>query len=145
MTFHTIEVPVPDDDARKILGDKATVVVGESKDSIYWGFGTDCLATLKSAIDGSASKKSEPAKPAQLIIAVTPIVQFMASVEDNPIIRMAATEAAKLTGKDHINMTATMIKNGQTVRFEVESGVIELLGKVAAAAAGGLGGGGAEF
>ncbi|MCG8585589.1 MAG: hypothetical protein MI757_12840, partial [Pirellulales bacterium] len=141
VSFHTISVDVPDDDARKVLGDKVDVVIGEGKTAIYMGFGTDCLATLKSTIDASAAKAGTIVKPVQMSIAIAPIVQFVASVEPNPILTMAADEAAKLGGKDHINVTANMIENGQTVRLEVESGVIQLIGKMAGAAAGGAGAG----
>jgi hypothetical protein len=141
VSFHTISVDVPDDDARKVLGDKVDIVIGEGKKAIYLGFGTDCLATLKSTIDGSASKAGAAVKPMQMTIAVAPIIQFIASVQDDPMLEMIAAEAAKISGKDHINVTVTTIKNGQTARVEIESGVIELIGKAAGAASGG----GAEF
>ena len=69
------------------------------------------------------------------------------TAESAELKQLRADEAAKLGGKDHITVVAKIIKNGQSVRIEVENGVIQLIGKVAAAAAGGAGGPppGAEF
>ncbi|MGC3972158.1 MAG: hypothetical protein QM775_33905 [Pirellulales bacterium] len=54
--------------------------------------------------------------------------------DEQPLVAAMAEEMAKST-KDHINLTAELIKNGERVRFEIEEGIISSIGKVGMQAA----------
>ena len=61
INFHTLTVPVPEDDpeARQMLGEKVDVAVGIGPDAVYVAIGKDNLDAVNQAIDAS---KAEPGK-----------------------------------------------------------------------------------
>ena len=79
--------------------------------------------------------------PAQLALAVGPIVKFAASIdEENPALLMASFLVAQAKDKDHVRIVVRPIKNGISYRIELEEGLIRIIGQ-ASKFAQGLGGG----
>lgn len=126
--FHTMSVPVPDDDdAREILGENMKLAIGIGKAEVYLGIGEDCVRRLQTAIDRSSSQASSA--PFQMLIALGPIMQFMANVNDNPMVTAMAAELQKAgEGDDHILTTGKPIENGAMYRLQINEGVIRALG-----------------
>lgn len=131
--FHSLTLPVPEDEeeARKILGDQMIVTVGTGEKSVYLGFGDKSHDLLKQVIDKSAQDTQEKTLPMELRIALTPIMAFAASIEDDPIIAGLAEVLKNGDGKDHVAITATPMKLGATYRLEIEAGVLQLIGQAA--------------
>ena len=140
ISFHSITVPVPDDEARRFLGDNVEVVVAIGDSSFFVAFGKDCQSLVKQVIDGSASKASDTVPPVQLNVALGPIMKFASTVDNNPMISTLSGLLAKSPGKDRIQMTAESTENGRGVRYRflVDEGIIKLLGAGAAVRGGGL-------
>ena len=136
VTFHTMTVPVPEEeDARKVLGDTLTIAIGVSADSTYIGFGKNCVAQLKAIINSQAKQK--PVSPFQLTLALTPVMEFVSSIDDNPLIG-SVTDALKESGdKDHFKIQGIPIKNGFTYRLEMEEGILSAIGEAVKMANGG--------
>lgn len=136
VSFHTMSVPVPEEEeARKVLGPKLEMAVGTSKDSAYIGFGTDCVAKLKSVIAAQPRQASVP--PFQMTISATPIMEFAAAMEENPLMA-SVTEALKESGnKDHVKLHGIPMKNGFTYRIELEEGILRGIGEAVKMANGG--------
>jgi hypothetical protein len=132
--LHTFSVPVPDDEeqAQEVFGKELSVVVGTGKQSAYVAFGKESMNLLKRVIDNSAGTQKEVV-PFELNVALTPIMQFAASVEDDPIVKMLADTMQKAAGKDHIRITQNTIERGTTVRLDIEEGVLQLIGAAAKA------------
>lgn len=136
VAFHTMVVPVPEDEeARKVLGDTITMAVGTSADSAYVGFGKDCVAELKSIIESQPKQKKVP--PFQLTVALTPIMDFVASIEDNPLVGSVADALHDAGDKDHVNLRGIPIENGFVYRIEVEEGILRGVGEAIKMANGG--------
>jgi hypothetical protein len=134
--LHKFTVPISDsdEDARKILGDKLDVVVGTGPHCLYFAFGESSDQLLKKVAEASAAAGSQSLPPARLHVAVRPLVAFLASLEskDDKLKKMAeAMEAA--SGGDTISLGVSPLENGLGCRLVIEEGVLEMLGKSAAA------------
>lgn len=128
--FHTMAIPVPDEEAARFLGKKFDLVFGFDDTSVYVSAGRDAIENLKTAIDASKSAGEKDVAPVELSIAAGPIVDFAASMQpDNQIAGMLADEVAKFKGKDHYRIVLRPIDNGIRYRVEVEHGIINLAGK----------------
>jgi hypothetical protein len=136
--LHTFSVPIPDDEeqAQKVFGDALEVVVGTGAKSAYIAFGEESIDLLKEIIDDSASAAKEEVTPMELIISLAPILEFTASIEDDPIVKMLAETIKKAAGKDHIRLSQRNIERGVAARLEVEEGVLQLIGAAAKARSG---------
>jgi hypothetical protein len=128
--FHTMSVPLPDDEAKRVFGEKLDVVLGFGSDSIYVGVGRDALKTVKDSMDKSKAAGETEVAAVDFKIAAGPIINMVASMQgDNPIAGMLADEVAKFKGKDHVRAYVRPIPNGFSSRLEVEQGIINLTGK----------------
>lgn len=131
VTFHTAKIPlqVADPTAREILGDPLELVIGTGKTSAYVAFGKDSTQLLKSVLAASASGSGKALPPSQLRVSLTPILTFVAAAaESKPEIQAALDAVKQHAGNDTISITATPMKNGATVRLEVQEGVLKAIG-----------------
>lgn len=145
ITFHTMQVPIGDDDddeqAKKLLGPTADFSIGVGKESVYFGFGRDNLGRTKEIIDSSLAQPNKSMPIAEWMVSLGPIMEVVAEFSDSDdpqqkkilqtIVQMLRNESQ---GKDHVTAVATPIKNGLRYRIIIEEGVLRALGKAAAAA-----------
>ena len=124
ITFHQFVFQVPDDEEemRDALGDQAVVVVGIGNKAVYLGAGSNPVATLKKAIDGSRPVEDLM----QYNVYVTPILKFVAGMEGDPSVE-AMANALEESGSDRIRMTSNLIENGGIMRFEMQDGILGLI------------------
>lgn len=140
ITFHTAKVPVPDAEAREIVGDEVDVVVGIGETSGYLAVGNNAADLLRKVIDDSAASAGNKVPPGQLNVALQPILAFAAAVDDNPMTSLMLAEVEKLEGRDHISIRSIPIPNGAVSRIEIEEGVLRAIGAAAKAGmSGGIG------
>jgi hypothetical protein len=138
VNFHTLEVPVPDEEARQVLGDNLNIVLGTGAKSAYLAFGASAESTLKTVIDTSAAQAGQKGSPMEIKIALQPIIEFMAATDENPINDALVQAIKEANGKDKVLIEAKAIENGIHYSFKVEEGVLKLIG---AGVTSGLGGG----
>lgn len=137
VAFHTMTVPVPEEEeARKVLGDTMEMAVGTSDDSVYVGFGKGCIGKLKSII--SSQPKQKKVAPFQMTFSLTPIMEFAAEMDDNPMLGSVLESLKEADGKDHLKIYGIPVKNGFTYRLELEEGIIGAIGAGAAIAGSGF-------
>jgi len=135
--FHLFSVKVPEEDAKRLFGDTLDVYIGTGKDSAYVAAGKGALDLLKGAIDRSAMAPAKATLPFQLTIALSPIVECIATQHPNPQIDAFSKALAANKGKDRILVTEKPISSGATVRFLVEEGVLQAAGEMGQARMGG--------
>lgn len=128
VSFHTMEIPIPDPDARRIFGNDLLVVIGTGEDSVYFAFGPDSIDVLEDVIDGSIENANEEVLPFQLNVAIAPIMDFAASVGEDANLIMVAGLLEGIRGRDHVSLALHPIEDGVTYRLEVEEGIIEAIG-----------------
>lgn len=139
--FHSLKLPVDDEEAQKVFGEKLDVVVGVGDEAVYVAFGSKAEATLKKVIDVSAKDAAKPVLPGQATISVGPILKFANSVEPNPITESLIEVAEKVKGNDRFLINVSSIPNGEKIRIQLEEGVLQIIGAGAKAAQGAQGGG----
>jgi hypothetical protein len=142
--FHQITVKLPEeagDDAKKIFGDSVDVYFGTGPTSVYIAAGKGSLDLTKSVIDRSAAEPNKAVQPMQMSIALTPIADFVGSINEQNAEHAEAFKKvlAEAPGKDHVTVNAKIISNGMSYRIKLEEGVLKAIGATAAMA--GEGGG----
>jgi hypothetical protein len=142
VSFHKLTVPIPDDDrdTRKVLGEQMDVIIGTGENCLYLALGTDSDQLLQTVIDRSAERPAQAVPPAQLRIAVKPLIRFLASVDDDEKLLGLADALDQVTGGDELLMVVKPVANGVQYRLEVQEGVLQVLGKASAAQDEGAGG-----
>jgi hypothetical protein len=132
VTFHTASIPLPreaDANTRKVLGDPMDVVIGTGETSVYLAFGKNARATLIEVLDASAEQAETTLPPSQLWVALTPIMEFAASIDDNPVIRTLLMTLKATEGNDRIALSVLPTQRGVSVRIALDSGVITVIGE----------------
>lgn len=129
--LHTTNVPLKDQkaEAREVLGDPLEVVIGVGEESVYLAFGKDSTDLLKSILDKSIEDAQKTFTPLEVNVALTPIMEFASSIEENPGVEMALETLKEAGGKDNITLTVMPTTRGVTLRFAVEEGVISAAGQ----------------
>lgn len=133
--FHTFSVPIPSEEkqAQDVFGESLDVVVGTGKQSAFLAFGDESVDLLKKVIDASATASQKEVLPFQLNIALAPIMEFAASLDEDEMLKLLASTIKKSEGKDHIRVTQKSVDRGTSVRLEIEEGVLQLIGTAAKA------------
>jgi hypothetical protein len=130
--FHTFSVPIDDeedDSARRALGDTLPVVIGTGQESLYLAFGANCTDLLKRVLDASAEKGTTPVPPLDFRVATKPLLDFLASVDDDPKLSQLAETLEQASDTDEVSITITPTTNGFTCRIEIEEAVLKMLGR----------------
>ena len=133
--MHLFSGSIPEEEARMVLGEKTTLVVGIGKDKIYGGFGASPIDKVKAMIDGKKPTKAE--LPSQINIKLSPILRLVGKVTDQAMLEDMA-EQLDDEGNQMIRIYSEYIENGTMSRVEVQEGILSLIGTAGA----GLGGGG---
>lgn len=135
VTFHTFALPIDEDDdtedLEKFFGtDEPTAALGFGKEVVVLSIGEDPVAAAAEVLSKKGGGAKLPMMQAQLKFG--PIMKVAAdqSGDEQPLLPLAA-ELLKGEKKDHINLTASFIKNGERVRLEIEEGLIAAFGKLA--------------
>lgn len=139
VTLHEVVIEVPDEEeeVREVFGDQITLIVGIGKKEVYVAGGSNPVATLKKAMDGTEMAKDLM----QYNLYLTPILKFAANTNGDPSLEKMAA-ALESAGNDRMSMTANLIENGVTVRMEMQDGILGLIKVGVESAMGGMGGGG---
>ena len=127
VTFHTVDVAIPDDEeeAQKVFGDSVTAIIGIGKETAYLAFGKDPLTTLTSSIEKSKTAE-QPKELNQYNLYLSPILRFASGVTSEPaLVEMA--ETLEESGKDRISMFSNVIENGIDSRAEMQDGILALI------------------
>ena len=124
ITLHSVIIQVPDEEEemRDALGDQVTVIVGIGNKAVYLAAGSEPVATLKKAVDGT----SEVSDVMQFNLYITPILEFAAQMEGDPSVE-AMAEALASSGGDRIRGTYNLIENGGVMHFEMQDGILGLI------------------
>ena len=135
VNFHTLAVPVPEDEAeaRKMFGEKVDVAIGIGSEAVYVAVGQDNLGAMNRAIDASKAEPNKAVPPFELSASLGQIMEFAAAnanEEQRPMLQAIANMLEHdAQGRDHVRMSGALIENGLKYRFEAEEGVLRAIGK----------------
>jgi hypothetical protein len=129
ISFHTIDVPVPDPQAQQLVGDTMQIAVGTGGKSAYFAVGRDAVASTKAIIDASKANTGKQVPPFELTASLSKILGTVAKVDPNPVVtRVAEMLESEAEGRDHIKIVEHIVDNGVKVRIELEEGVLRAIG-----------------
>lgn len=128
--FHEVIVPVPgsEEELQNLMGESAKIYIGFGSDVIYVAAGSDPMENLKSSMKASSSDERIPM---QYNLFLAPLLKKIAAIQGEDMVGQMAEKLAN-NGRDRIRFTANAIPNGLDMRFEVEDGLLELIGMAAA-------------
>ena len=137
VTFHTVAIPLPgsQEPAQKLLGDTLQLIIGTGAKSAYLAAGKEPETLLKQVIDKSKADADTKLPPAEFMVALTPIVETVAAILDNPQVKGVLDILKQAEGKDRILIRTDPSERGVVCRLELEGGVLRVLGDVARAVA----------
>ncbi len=134
VSFHTISVPVPEQEPeqRKLFGETVDLAVGIGKQSVYFAAGRDCLDLAKSVIDASVAEPQKSIPPMEMTVSLKKIMEMaveFADPSDKPTVEaIAAMLSSEAAGRDHVRIVAQTVPNGIRTRIEAEEGVLRAIG-----------------
>ena len=128
VTMHTTAIPLRDADAqaRQLLGDPLDVVIGTGARSVYLAFGQDAAGVLKAVVDASTEQN---VPPVQAFLALESILEFAASVDDNPILRDVLDAVKQSEGGDRIRVAVVPVERGVAFQLSVDQAVGAAVGQ----------------
>ena len=140
VNMHEIMIQVDnDEDIHDYVGDQIKVILGIGEKEVYVAFGQDPMELLKKAMDASASGETKNALETNLFLA--PIMKFAANAADEEMLeKMADTLSEK--GNDRVRIAAVYGKRDMKTQFEIQDGILSLIGVAAENLQGMMGGGG---
>jgi hypothetical protein len=133
LKLHKLTAPIPDEEARQVLGDKLEIIFAVGPSRFFVCGGKDAEGLLKKVIDASAATPEKTVPPMQMNIAVLPILKFYRSVDDNPMVA-GLIASLEQTGNDRVTILSEAGARSSTTRIEVQEGVIRAIGEGAKAA-----------
>ncbi len=127
VVMHQMKMSVPEKeaDARRLFGETMNAVVGVGNGRWYLAFGPQCESIFKKVIDAPAGA----APQAQLVIALKPLLAFAASIDDNPMYKMALDLVAKDGVNDRVTLTTSAIDGGMRMRMDMYDGMWKAVGR----------------
>ena len=143
VTFHHIIVNIPDDEeeAQDIFGDELKLTAGFSGNAVYLGVGDDALASIKKAIK-SSKDSGNVSGPFDMVFSAQKIVEFVGEINpDMEDMMEQMADALDESGKDKIIMNSEVDGTTQKTHFEIQEGILSLIGVAGRAFGGGFGGG----
>ncbi len=136
--FHVFSAPAAQlgdaaEGLSQIFGEKVTLILGTSADSVYLAAGSDPASALKQAIDQAKSKAGMSVPPARFVVSATPVARFVASVAKADA-KEKVGEVVKILesvpGKDQIQVNVTVIPNGAQTQLLLQEGILKTLGSL---------------
>jgi len=139
VNLHVASAPLPTDTREaeklsKIVGPELDIVLGTGPKAVYLAVGQDAEKLLKKAISESKRKAGTSVIPMEMSLSLGKLLQFILEVgedqgpQERMVLQTLTKMLAKNAGKDHITIRATAIPNGSQIRFELEEGILGVLG-----------------
>lgn len=137
--FHTLILPyfggAEGEMLETLFGSDIEFTFGMSKDAAYLAVGTDGVDRLTKAIDASEEMADKEVPPAQMVMALGPLLNLLAEVDagDDPLLSSLTLEVPEEDDRLYILMKP--VENGVQIHVEAEQGVLGALGTAVMTAA----------
>jgi hypothetical protein len=128
VNLHKVSLTLPedaDDNARKVWGDVVTIALGTAPKALYIAVGKNADATLKASIEAVAAKPSGSAEQLKMRLDMTQLLNFIQSVESNPIVD--GMLSAISSEDDQIMIDSQLIERGGLSRVTIQEGVLKAI------------------
>ncbi|MCH7727910.1 MAG: hypothetical protein IH991_15750 [Planctomycetes bacterium] len=130
--FHTLTIPLPNDDlTQKLFGKQTDLVVGFGNEAVYLAIGEAGLTTLKRAIDQSAGLVNKVVPAVRVQVSVGSLLKLTAMMNNLPELEKLVDGEIAGGHRDKVSLTTKSIPRGMTARIQVDEGVIRIIGRAA--------------
>ncbi|MFN9749751.1 MAG: hypothetical protein ACK57U_00020, partial [Planctomycetota bacterium] len=140
--FHKFVIPVPDEQAQQMFGEKATIYVGIGSDVVYLAMGSNPMELLEKAVKGGEAAQAGTVMDMNLYLA--PVLRKAAQMQGEANMQAMADKLAE-TKRDRVRVSSSAIDRGVSFTLEMQDGILELIGLAAQQMGGMMGGPGADF
>jgi hypothetical protein len=137
ISFHKLAIKAPEgpeaEKLARLLGPgDIQIIVGVDKESAYVAAGADGLKHLQAAIEKSAAVADMAVMPVQMTVSVASILKLALLADDSKPELADLAAMLQEAGNGHVRLLYKPLPNGAMAHFEIEEGVLRVLGKVAA-------------
>jgi hypothetical protein len=141
VTLHAGAVTLPQDappELVRVLGSPVAFALGTADNAVYLSVGPDAEAKLKAAIDKVAAKSTPVAgNPFDMRVQLVPILQYIQTIKEEPIVAAMIDGASQSSAKDFINVNTKILPHGVLGRLSIDEGVLKAVGSGVKAGQGG--------
>jgi hypothetical protein len=141
VTLHTGAVTLPADapsELTRVLGSPVAFAIGTADKAVYFSVGPDAESKLKAAIDKVVAKATPAAgNPFDMRVQLVPILQYVQTISDQPIVEAMIEGAKQSSAKDFVNVNTKILPHGVLGRLSIDEGVLKAVGAAAKAGQGG--------
>lgn len=134
LSFHTVVIPIEEEEAAAFFGDEATLALAFAEDVVYVAFGDEPVQDILNLKAASKQGGSRTLPSGELQVHLAPIVATIAETargDDAKQLLETAAESLEKSEKDAVQLTSRYVQNGETVRFEIQEGIIKAFGSLA--------------
>jgi hypothetical protein len=133
--LHTALFDVPRDTKNRdklvqLVGERLELALGIGPQSVCLAAGRDALATLKKAIEASASAGPKSVPPMEMSISLGRFTKLVSETGGSRAKQRAGAVLTALEsagGGDHVRLVASPVENGVRLRLEFEPGVLGMI------------------
>jgi len=130
--LHELYLPIEDENVAKLLGDQLHLVMGTGARQGYLALGNGADKLLQRVIEESAKRTEEMLPPSQVTIAMSPVVEYLASLEDSfSMSEGLADVALGENGRDRVIVETLPIEGGALSRIVVEEDALRVIAEIA--------------
>ena len=139
-----IQLDEANPEIREMIGDELNLLLAVGRNEVYIvGSGEDPAGLLKE-LTAPNTAKPDSSVAMQYNMYLAPILELSAAIEGEELTEKMADKLAE-SGKDRVRLDIQWIENGVRGRFDLQDGILEIIGVAAQNLGGALNGGGAEF
>ena len=139
-----IQLDETNPEVREMIGEELKLILAVGRNEVYIvGSGEDPSELLEELTAANA-EEPESSVAMQYNLYLAPILELSAAVEGEELTEKMAEKLAE-SGKDRIRLDIEWIKNGVQGRFDMQDGILEIIGVAAQNLGGAFNNGGAEF
>ena len=145
VTFHTFSVNTPEelDEMVDVFGEQIKIVIGIGQQETYFAAGSSPTELLTRLIDRNGVQDKAPATLGLYNVYIAPIMEFAAATQPDELgLVQKMADALAEGGRDRLQYELKPLKNGFSVRMDLQDGVLELIQVATEAMAQPLGRGG---
>jgi hypothetical protein len=131
--LHRIKAQLPESETglSKMLGTEIELLVAGSEKIVLLSLAPEGTQALKAAIDQVESQELEDVTPVEMTLRLTGFLQLMQKISPDETLDDLAQSVTEIGGEDEVKVTATMLPRGMVLRVAVDTGILQMAGKMA--------------
>lgn len=133
ISFHQLQLPMTDENARRIFGESLYTIFGFGPDRLYAALGDqEAIAKLSLAIDRSREDRPSRGEPLRVTLRMAPFMTLLSELSDkssdsNEQVRIMAEQIAPYKKNDTLEFAVRAAEESLESRLRIDMGVVRML------------------